>query len=126
MSNKKSKNNEVPEYQFIHQISMKYYQNWDDMLDKIRFYISRYFRNMKPYLEMTDEVFKKYNIDEVLSGDIVNEWDGSLVYKVDFRDFKDPEEMLETLLISLKVFFTNPELRKRNLVIHLVHHILPF
>jgi hypothetical protein len=126
MSNNKSKNNEVPEYQFIHQISMKYYQNWDDMLDKIRFYISRYFRNMKPYLEMTDEVFKKYNIDEVLSGDIVNEWDGSLVYKVDFRDFKDPEEMLETLLISLKVFFTNPELRKRNLVIHLVHHILPF
>jgi hypothetical protein len=81
---------------------------------------------MKPYLEMTDEVFKKYKIDEVLSGDIVNEWDGSLVYKIDFRDFNDPETMLETLLISLKVFFTSPELRKRNLVIHLVHHILPF
>ncbi|MFM1755014.1 MAG: hypothetical protein RLZZ236_1953 [Bacteroidota bacterium] len=126
MSNKKPNNNEIPEYQFIHQISMKYYQNWDDMLDKIRFYISRYFRNMKPYLEMTDEVFKKYKIDEVLSGDIVNEWDGSLVYKIDFRDFNDPETMLETLLISLKVFFTSPELRKRNLVIHLVHHILPF
>jgi hypothetical protein len=126
MSNIKSQNKNFPEYQFIHQISMKYYQDWDEMLDKIRFYISRYFRNMKPYLEMTDEIFKKHNIDEVLSGDIVNEWEGSLVYKIDFRDFKEPEEMLKTLLISLRVFFNSPELRKRNLVIHLVHHILPF
>jgi hypothetical protein len=126
MSEEKIKEFDTPDYKFIHQISMKYYQNWDEMLDRIRFYISRYFKNMEPYLEMNDEIFKKYNIEEVFSGDIVNEWDSGVVYKIDFRDFNDPKEMLESLLISLRFYFTSSDLRRRNLVIHLVHHILPF
>ena len=70
---KKSNSNIIPEFRFTHQISMKYYPNWEDMLEKIKFYIFRYFEDMKPYLEMTDEVYKEYNIDEIFSGDIVNE-----------------------------------------------------
>jgi hypothetical protein len=96
------------------------------MLEKIKFYIFRYFEDMKPYLEMTDEVYKEYNIDEIFSGDIVNEWDGSVVFKIDFMDYNDPQTMLKDLLKSLQIYFTNPELKSRILVVHLVHHILPF
>lgn len=123
---KKSNSNIIPEFRFTHQISMKYYQNWEDMLEKIKFYIFRYFEDMKPYLEMTDEVYKEYNIDEIFSGDIVNEWDGSVVFKIDFMDYNDPQTMLKDLLKSLQIYFTNPELKSRILVVHLVHHILPF
>ena len=123
---KKSNSNIIPEFRFTHQISMKYYPNWEDMLEKIKFYIFRYFEDMKPYLEMTDEVYKEYNIDEIFSGDIVNEWDGSVVFKIDFMDYNDPQTMLKDLLKSLKIYFTNPELKSRILVVHLVHHILPF
>ena len=123
---KKSKSNIIPEFKFTHQISMKYYQSCEEMLEKIKFYIFRYFEDMKPYLEMTDEVYKEYNIDEIFSGDIVNEWDGSVVFKIDFMDYNDPQTMLKDLLKSLQIYFTNPELKSRILVVHLVHHILPF
>jgi hypothetical protein len=81
---------------------------------------------MEPYLNMTDEVFKKYNIEEIFSGDIVNEWESPVVFKIDFMDYNDPQTMLKDLILSLKVYFNNPELRSRILVVHLVHHILPF
>jgi hypothetical protein len=123
---KKSKSNIIPEFKFIHQISMKYYPSWEEMLEKIKFYIFRYFEDMKPYLEMTDEVYREYNIDEILSGDIVNEWEGSVVFKIDFMDYNDSQTMLKDLKESLKIYFNNTELRSRILVVHLVHHILPF
>jgi hypothetical protein len=123
---KKMNLTQIDEYKFIHQISMKYYQNWEEMLDKIKFHISRYFQDMKPYLNMTDEVYKDYKITEVLSGDIVNEWDDSVVFKIDFRDYNDPKTMLNDLLTSLKIYFIDSDLRSRVLVVQLVHHILPF
>ncbi len=116
----------LPEYEFIHQISMKYYKNWDEMKEKIKFYIFRFFENMTPYLDMSDEVYKKFKVNEILSGDIVNVWEGSCVFRIDFRDYNDPESMFNDLILSLKVFFKNPELKSRNLVVQLVHHILPF
>jgi hypothetical protein len=123
---KKLTQDPIPEFKFIHQISMKYYQSWEEMLEKIKYYIFRYFDDMKPYLDMTDEVYRKYKVEEVFSGDIVNEWDGSVVFKIDFMDYDDPQTMLKDLLTSLKVYFTNNELKSRILVVHLVHHILPF
>jgi len=116
----------LPEYEFIHQISMKYYQNWDEMKKKIKFYIDRFFENKTPYLDMSDEVYKKFKVNEILSGDIVNVWEGSCVFRIDFRDYNDPKRMFNDLILSLKVFFKNPELNSRNLVVQLVHHILPF
>lgn len=123
---KKLTQDPIPEFKFIHQVSMKYYQSWEEMLEKIKFYIFRYFDDPKPYLEMTNEVYRKFNIDEVLSGDIVNEWDGPVVFKIDFNDYNDPQIMLRDLMTSLKVYFTNKELRSRILVVHLVYYILPF
>ena len=116
----------LPEYEFIHQISMKYYQNWEEMKKKIKFYIDRFFENKTPYLDMSDEVYKKFKVNEILSGDIVNVWEGSCVFRIDFRDYNDPKRMFNDLIFSLKGFFKNPELQSRNLVVQLVHYILPF
>jgi hypothetical protein len=114
------------ENEFIQQFSLKYYIDFEEMLKKLKLKIKQFYLEKELLGSMSNVLYFQNDVQEIIEGDIVNPWEDSFIFKIDFRDYENSTDMIDTLTVTLNFFFNDKELRKKNLVIQLVHHILPF
>lgn len=111
------------EFIYIHQISEKNYPDTDRFIDKVIYYINHYFEKIDNYNNMTDEVFLKNDLNTIKVGDIVNDFEGGVYLKFDFRDYETSESLKSTFLMTYMRFVKSQDSYSENFVIQLIHHI---
>lgn len=112
---------ETMELKLIYQINHSYYPNVDAFISKVIDFIEVYFRT-KENTSISNLLFKTYEMNEIIIGDIVNEFEIREVLIFDFQDYPTKTDLIESIKNTI-VIFKNKLERPKSLIVHLVHYI---
>lgn len=105
----------------IYQINHSYYPNIESFISKVIDFIEVYYRT-KENISISDLLFITYEMNEIIIGDIVNEFEIKEVLIFDFQDYPSKIHLIESIKNTI-VFFNNKLERPKSLIVHLVHYI---
>jgi hypothetical protein len=112
---------QTEELKFIYQINHSYYPNIDSFISKVLDFVEVYHRTQEN-TKISDLFFRKYEINEIIVGDIVNEFEMKEVLIFDFQDYQTKVDLIESLKNSCTIFYNKLE-KPKSLIVHLVHYV---
>jgi hypothetical protein len=112
---------QTEELKFIYQINHSYYPNFDSFISKVLDFVEVYYRT-KEETKISDLFFRTYETNEIIVGDIVNEFEMKEVLIFDFQDYRTKSELIESVKNTCTIFYSKLE-RPKSLIVHLVLYI---
>ena len=112
---------QTEELKLIYQINHSYYPNIDSFISKVLDFIEVYYRTKEQTI-ISNLLFKKCEMNEIIIGDIVNKFEMKEVLIFDFQDFPVKSDLIESIKNTCTIFYDKLE-RPKSLIVHLVHYV---
>ena len=112
---------QTEDLKLIYQINHSYYPNIDSFISKVIDFIEVYYRT-KDQTKISGFLFKQCEKNEIIIGDIVNNFEMKEVLIFDFQDFPVKCDLIESVKNTCTIFYNKLE-RPKSLIVHLVNYI---
>jgi|APGre2960657404_1045060.scaffolds.fasta_scaffold255355_2 hypothetical protein len=112
---------QTEELKLIYQVNHSYYPNIDSFISKVLDFIEVYYRTKEQTI-ISNLLFKKCEINEIIIGDIVNIFEIKEVLIFDFQDYQTKVDLIEAVKNTCTIFYDKLE-RPKSLIVHLVNYV---